>query len=247
MLLPPSELLEVARPQGIRRVVLIQHLFFHGFDNTYLTDTIRKYPGVFSGVAGVDESKKHPQDEMRRLKKLGIRGFRIRPANRNVDRWLDSSGMHAMWRCAAEEDLAICHLIEPSAFEAVARMCGKYPTTQVVIDHFGRIGMNGKIDEKELGTLCGLAKHKQVHIKVSAFYALGKKQPPYKDLLPMIRRLLDAFGPQRLMWASDCPYQVEPPHTYDASVRLIRESLQGLTNDDRDWILRRTAEKVFFN
>ena len=110
----PKELLKVARTHGIRRVVLIQHLFFHGFDNRYLTDTIRKYPGVFSGVAGIDDTKKRPQDEMLRLKKLGIRGFRISPADRNVDRWLDSKPMHAMWQCAAEENLAICHLVEPN-------------------------------------------------------------------------------------------------------------------------------------
>jgi predicted TIM-barrel fold metal-dependent hydrolase len=62
----------------------------------------------------------------------------------------------------------------------------------------------------------------------------------------MIRRLLDAFGSERLMWASDCPYQVEAPHTYEASIALIRDRLDNINDEDRQNILRNTAERVFF-
>ena len=59
-------------------------------------------------------------------------------------------------------------------------------------------------------------------------------------------RLRDAYGASRLMWASDCPYQVQGVHTYAASIALIRDRLDFLTAEERDWILRKTAEKVFF-
>ena len=85
-----------------------------------------------------------------------------------------------------------------------------------------------------------------VSVKASAFYALGQKKGPYLDIGPMIRRLLDAYGPERVMWASDNPYQVEPPHTYAASIELIRDHLK-LSDSDKEWILRKTAEKVFFS
>ena len=83
-------------------------------------------------------------------------------------------------------------------------------------------------------------------MKVSAYYALGKKQPPYLDLVPMIRRLLDAYGPERLMWASDSPYQLVGEHTYAASIALIRDRADFLSATDREWLLRKTAEKVYF-
>jgi hypothetical protein len=41
-------------------------------------------------------------------------------------------------------------------------------------------------------------------------YALGKKQYPYTDLSQLIQALYDAYGPQRLMCASDSPFQVQP-------------------------------------
>lgn len=241
----PEQLFSHARPAGVGRIVLIQ-MSFYGFDNRYMTDMMRRHAGVFSGVAVIDEDAARPQDEMRRLKQLGVRGFRIRPGDRPVDRWLDSDGMAAMWRFSAQEHLAMCHLVDPNSLPAVDRMCKRFPDTPVVIDHFARIGADGTIRERDVTTLCRLARHKRVQVKVSAFYALGKKRPPYLDLVPMIRRLLDAYGPERLMWASDCPFQVDQ-HTYEDSISVVRDRLDFLSDGDRESLLKTTAEKTFFS
>lgn len=242
----PEELFEHARPCGVARIVLIQ-MSFYGFNNTYMLDSMRRYPGVFSGVAVIDDSAKAPQDEMRRLAKLGVRGFRIYPRNKPADRWLDGPGMQAMWKCGGEEGLAMCNLINPDALPAIARMGEKYPDTPIVIDHFARIGVSGEIRQPELDQLCALAKNPRAYVKISAFYALGKKLAPYTDLIPMIRRLLDVYGPERLMWATDCPYQVQEGHNYADSIALVRDRLDFLSDGDREWLLRKTAEKVFFS
>ena len=107
------------------------------------------------------------------------------------------------------------------------------------------IGVDGIIRDTDVKALCNMARHKKVKVKVSAFYALGRKQPPYDDLIPMIRRLCDAFGPERLMWASDCPFQVVD-HPYAASIELIRERLDFLSAGDKQWLLRKTAEQSYF-
>ncbi len=62
----------------------------------------------------------------------------------------------------------------------------------------------------------------------------------------MLRRVVDSFSPQRLMWASDCPYQVQGKHDYQSSIDLVAEHLNPLSKADRQSILRDTAEKVFF-
>jgi predicted TIM-barrel fold metal-dependent hydrolase len=102
----------------------------------------------------------------------------------------------------------------------------KYPDTPVVIDHFARIGVDGKIRDEDVKNLCKLAKHDRTSVKISAYYALGKKRSPYTDLIPMIQKLLDTFGPDRLMWATDCPYQVDPGHNYHDSIALIRDEMK---------------------
>jgi predicted TIM-barrel fold metal-dependent hydrolase len=240
----PEELFAHTRPCGVSRVVLIQ-MSYYGYDNSYMLDTMRKHSEVFSGVAVVDRQDR-PRRRMLELARCGVRGFRITPGGLPADRWLDGDGMSAMWKCGAEEQLAMCPLIDPEYLPAVDRMCGRFPETPVVIDHFARIGIDGQFRSANLDSLCALRRHKSVYVKVSAFSALGKKQAPYLDLAPMIRRVLDAFGPERLMWATDGPWQMMDGHTYRDSIDLIRVRLDFLTDRDRQWILRDTARKVFF-
>ncbi len=240
-----EELIETAKKVGVERVVLIQHHTYHGWDNSYMIDAVTRHPGRFRVTGMVDDTRPHPDVAMRKLLKQHVTAFRITSWIRGTEKWLTGPGMAAMWKCAAETRQAMACLINPEDLPAVDRMCEQHPDTPVVIDHFARIGVDGKIREKDLENLCELAKHKNTFAKLSAFYALGKKQPPYHDLIPMIKRVYQAFGAQRLMWASDAPYQVVDPHTYETSLELVRDKLDFLSESNREWVLRKTAEKVY--
>lgn len=258
-----EELCQQMEPAGVDRVVLIQ-MSFYGYDNSYMLSAIARHPKKFVGVAVIDQD--HPGHgapdipaegkepgrpnaavTMKRLKQAGVRGFRIFPKNQPVERWLDNAGLRAMFATGASENLAMCCLIDANALPALSRMCTEFPETPVVIDHLSRIGIGNQFRPEDLRALCGMAKHKQVSVKVSAFYALGKAQPPYTDLAPLIRQVYDAFGPERLMWATDCPFQAVAPHTYQHSLDLVRKHLDFLTPQDKEWLLRKTAERVFFH
>jgi len=247
---PPSftaeELQAEMKPVGVNRVVLIQ-MSFYGFDNSYMLDMIEAYPGMFSGVAVIDHKARRPNHTMKRLKKQGVRGFRIYPKDRAIDDWLGSEGMHAMFKTGAEENLAMCCLIDADALPALDQMCRDFPDTPVVIDHICRIGVTGTVDPKDVKALCDMARHKNVTVKISAFYALGKKKKPYHDLAPLIRDVYNAFGASRLMWATDCPFQLGDDNTYAASIDLIKSGLDFLSEDDKAWLLYKTAENVFFD
>lgn len=240
-----DELLAVARPHGVGRVVLIQHHPYHGFDNSYLVDTWKKHPDLFRIVGQIDDTKPHVDTTMKSMLKTGVTGFRIGPREDRRD-WLQGHGMQLMWKTGAETGQNMCCLINPEDLEAVGQWCAKYPSTPVVIDHFARVGMSGEIRDADVSALCGMAKHAKVRVKISACYALGKKQPPHDELIPMIRRLFDTFGPDRLMWASDSPYQLTDPNSYGASIALVRDRLDFVSVEDRRRLLRSTAESTFF-
>jgi predicted TIM-barrel fold metal-dependent hydrolase len=218
---------------------------FYGFDNSYMLDTITAHPDAFSGIAVVDSATADLDSAMRALAAQGVRGFRISPGESSRG-WLDTPGMTSMWRSGAARRLAMCLLIDPEMLPDVGSMCEHFPDTPVVIDHLARIGVDGQIRDSDTRRLCSLAKYRNVYVKVSAFYALGRKRVPYGDLAPLIRRVFEAYGPQRLMWASDCPFQVEDGHTYAASLALITGGLPFLSAEDRSWLLARTAESIFF-
>lgn len=247
---PPSftveELQAQCKPVGVERVVLIQ-MSFYGYDNSYILDSIRNFPGKYSGVAVIDQNAKDPAAEMRSLKQQGIRGFRIYPKNERVDDWLSAPSLHRMFATGAALKMAMCCLIDANALPALDRMCREFPETPVVIDHLCRIGAVGPIEAKDVKSLCDMARHKNLSVKVSAFYALGKKKAPYLDLAPLIKQVFEAFGPERLMWASDSPFQVVDGHTYKSSIALIESGLPFLSAADKEWLLRKTAERVFFS
>ena len=240
----PEDILRHAQPSGVNRIVLIQ-MSYYRFDNSYMLDVIRQNPETFRGIAIVNWQCENPDVSMRELSRYGVRGFRIYPAGADAATWLDGEGFAKMFRCGAEERLAMCPLIDPEHLPALSKMCDKFPDTPVIIDHLARIGARDPIREEDINALCELSRHRNVMVKVSAFYALGEKKPPHLDLAPMVKRVYEAFGARRLMWASDCPFQVMS-ETYEDSIALVRDHLDFLSDEDKEGILQKTAEEFFW-
>ena len=243
----PEELFKHTRPAGVGRINLIQ-ISFYGFDNSYMLEAIAKHPDVFVGTAVINPLGNDPEREMNDLAKRGVRAFRIHPklSGQPVEKWLRPEGYKKMFAAGARNNQAMACLIGPDALPELDRMCQEYPDTPVIIDHLARIGGDGVIRAEDIDRLCAMAKHKKVMLKVGAFYALGKQRPPYTDLVPLIKKTVTAFGPQRCMWESDSPFQVQGEHTYQASLDLVNRHLDFLSADEKDWLLRKTAENFFF-
>ena len=222
---------------------------YYEFDNRYMLDMIKLYPDRFVGTAIIDPLGVDPARAMRDLASRRVHAFRLQPhySKQPPAHWLEPAGYNAMFATAAQTGLGLSCLIDPRGFGEVERMCRRFPDAAVIIDHLGRIGVgpDGAIRDVDVEALCSLAQHPEVYVKVGAFYALGKKKPPYLDLGPLIKSVVRAFGARRCMWESDCPFQVVRDRYVD-SLALIRDHLEFLSKDDRDWLLFRTAEQTLF-
>ncbi|MCE9591451.1 MAG: amidohydrolase family protein [Planctomycetes bacterium] len=231
-------------PHGFDRAVLVQSSWY-GEDHRCLTDTIAVFPGKFRGIAAIDPEARDVAGRMRELAKAGVRGFRIVHLNPVDLRKFELPGVAEMFRCAADDGLVICPLMDVAALPGLSAMCERFPRTRVVIDHMCRIGAVGAVKQGDVAALTAMAGHANVFVKVSGFWALGKAAPPYDDLATLIRSLRDAFGAGRLMWASDGPYGMTRGSYADA-VGLVRDRLVFLSEAERGKILEETAERVFF-
>ncbi len=249
-----EELLAHARPAGVRRINLVQ-MTWYGLDHTYILDVIAMDPRTFCGTGIVpamsDVSGPSPDNTMVALSKGGIFAFRVRgkstrPPLPDMQRWMDHPGYDKMFAAGAKHNLALSFLMGPADLPELDRMCSKFPETPVIIDHFCLIGRKGQFIEEEIQALVRMAKHKRVMVKFGGFYALGAAKPPYIDMLPLMRRLVEAFGPQRCMWESDAPLQTKTPQSYAAAVAVIRDHADFLSASDRHQILTKTAEDFFF-
>ena len=67
----PEDLIAVAEPCGVDRIVLVQ-MSYYGTDNSYMLDTMRAHPGVFGGIAVIDADSDEVEAEMARLRALGV-------------------------------------------------------------------------------------------------------------------------------------------------------------------------------
>ena len=88
-------------------------------------------------------------------------------------------------------------------------------------------------------------KNLKVDTKLKKYVQACKEMKALEDdLIPVVNRIIDAFGPDRLMWGSDSPYQVVLA-TYEDSISLVRDKL-GLSAADKQKILNDTPAKLFF-
>ena len=124
-------------------------------------------------------------------------------------------------------------------------MCARHPDTPVILDHLCGVGRNEVVEEAEFDALCRMARHPRVLVKFGPFQGMGRRQRPYRDLLAILRRVVDAFGPQRCMWESDSGgpiWMPEPAKDFPAAVTLIAEHADFLSDSDREWLLYKSAE-----
>jgi len=245
----PEELFKQCRPLGVDRINLIQMSFYQD-DHSYMLDAIARYPETFAGTGllpDIVSEGARPAERMRQLADQGVRAFRLvgRSAAQGAE-WMDHPNYSELYRLAAERNLILSFLVNPVDLAEVERLCGQFPETPIIIDHLARIRPSSETFQEDTEALIRLADRPRVFVKVGAFYALSAGGPPYLDLLPLVQRVVSAFGMKRCMWESDCPFQVQPPHSYAASVALIQDHAEFLSEEARRWILTGTAESLFF-
>ena len=252
----PGEFFSHARREGVTRMVVVGHTGYFGYDARYLLEVAKARPGEIAVQAYLDHTDANVVARMAELKEQGVKAFRLRLIDPWQSAFPDSHPIFKAYEFAARQRLVICPLTNPDWLPELGRLSERHPATAVAIDHFARIGVDGfgkspavpgTVKEEDVASLVRLADYPMMHVKLSAFYALGKRTAPYDDMIPFIKTLLAAYGPERLMWGSDCPYQLAPGHTYSASIGLIRDRLDGISEEGREWLLRKTAERVFFS
>jgi L-fuconolactonase len=81
-----------------------------------------------------------------------------------------------------------------------------------------------------------MARLPNVAVKVSALPCYVDEAYPFPTLHPLIRRVVDAFGPQRCFWGTDLSHL---PCSYRQAVTLFTEELGFLSSMDKEWIMGR--------
>ena len=258
-LFTPEDHTACGRGFGKMRANLVQ-ITWYGLDHSYIADLIAREPDRFVGTGMVpavcDVGLASPGKAMVALSEKGISAFRVRggscrQAFGDVSRWLDYDSFEEMFRIAADENLALSFLMKNEELPEITRMCQRFPDTSVILDHMAGCRVrDGRFPEDEVGKLCDVARFKNVTVKLGPIHVLSEAGAPFLDALPLIERVVNAFGPERCMWESDSggPFLMEDPQRdFAACVALINDHAEFLTDSDREKIFFGTAERVLFN
>jgi L-fuconolactonase len=173
-----------------------------------------------------------------RIHELHARGTSATTTGPMRDRDLRSPGMKNTWRAAGDLGLLAQLQTIPYYAPEIAALASEFPATPVLIDHlaFPSRGTPGEYEE-----VIKLGKLPNVVIKVSSLNVASKEPFPHRDLKPMIRRLYDAFGPERLIWGS----YGSTMHALEQQLALIDEMFDFAPEPERARIRGGNAMRLF--
>ena len=197
-----------ARQAGIDHAVIV-HPEPYQDDHSYLEYCFAHEPskGFFKGTclfdafrpdtpARIDALTKRWPDRVRALRvhRTQIEALTSGPIH---DRPLDAPQMLSTWKAAASKGLMIQMHFIPAYAVQIAKLAQAVPDAMVILDHLGRNGMG---TAAEWPTVVALAKHGNTIMKFSGVNYSSRQPWPHRDAMPRVRQLLDAFGPDRMIW-----------------------------------------------
>lgn len=236
----PEMLVDLMKANGVSKTVIIQVIHYK-YDNRYLADVLRQNPGRFQGVCRVDPLDPAAPDRLSELTERGFRGVRLSPAGNASGDWFQGSLMPPLWKRCERLKVPMTVLAPVSRMPDVAVLLEKTPQLTVVIDHMA----DCPIDQPaQLEKLIALKRYPNVFVKISHTWSISKQPYPWLDAQEYVKRLYHAYGPQRLMWATDWPI-VEGYSTYARALSVVRDEMHFLNSDDLRWMLSKTVERVW--
>jgi predicted TIM-barrel fold metal-dependent hydrolase len=180
------------------------------------------------------------------VNKRGVVGLRLygRVAADGSLPWLDSPAALRTWDVADRHGLAMVLMFVPAkagavALPAIGALAKRFPATTLSLDHFAWAGS----DPAQLlsPSLLELREHRNVYYKLTTinYHLLARANI---DSAQFVRRLVDAFGADRMMWGSDFGNTQED---YASMARRARTSTALLTSTERQRFLHDTGARLF--
>jgi L-fuconolactonase len=223
---------------------------------------VDRYPDRFWGVASASPDMPNPEEFVRnyrnRKNRLGIRlNMRNWQTGAKSEEYV--AGKWDPWFAAAETYQVPIFLSAQNQPIAVEEVAQKYPRLIGIVSHLGLAQpppMTIADDPWEkLEQVNALARHSNISIQFCGGLSLSREPFPHRDAWTRLLTMVDAFGPDRLMWGSDYTRMRMAPGTthlgdrsgwattYMDSLAFVRDT-DELSSSDKEAILGGTARRL---
>jgi L-fuconolactonase len=237
--------LQEARVEG---AVAVQKRMIYRYDNSYILDSSDKHPEVFSAVVILDAQDEGTPVLVRSyIEKHGVAGVRLfggREADGTMP-WLDSPRALQTWAVADEYgivmDLEVLAIGGggPSV-PAIIELARRFPNVRVVLDHM----LEPEVEDDNYGfdeRFVSLTAEPNIFFKFTSINLdiYRETDTPTHEVL---RRAVDMFGADRIMWGSDIGTS---SGTYRDMVQRMLNAAALLSDAERHAVLYETGKTVF--
>jgi 2-pyrone-4,6-dicarboxylate lactonase len=198
---PKEKLFALRDFLGFDKNVIVQ-ASCHSKDNRAMVDALETADGKARGVAFVGEEV--TDDELKAMDRAGVRGVRFN----FVKRLVDFTPRDVLERIAARVAPLGWHIVvyfEMPDLPELEPFFTSLPTT-VVVDHMGVPSVAKGVDHPENQRFIRLLEnHENFWSKVTCPERMSLAGPPYDDVVPFARTLVERF-PGRVLWGTDWPH-----------------------------------------
>jgi predicted TIM-barrel fold metal-dependent hydrolase len=231
-----QELLREMDGGGVARCVLVPPTWEADRNDTSL-EAARLHPDRFAVMGKITLTAPESRALMATWKSqphmLGIR--LVFNAGRSKE-WLTDGTADWFWDAAERYDVPVM-AFAPNAVPKLGAIAERHPGLRIIIDHLGlSSALRGKTLEPAVDEVIKLARLPNVAVKVSALPCYVAEPYPFPSLHPIVRLVVDAFGPRRCFWGTDLSHLTCP---YKQCVTLFTEEMKSLSPTELEWIMGR--------
>jgi predicted TIM-barrel fold metal-dependent hydrolase len=222
---------------GVDRAVIVPPSF-EGDRNDYALEAARRYPDRFAVMGRIALNDPRSASRIPGWRdQPGMLGFRVTFLNTKAS-WLSDGTADWFWPAVEKAGIPVMFLAVDMA--GLAPVAERHPGLTIIIDHMGLSGEAVKAGRRDsaIATTVALARFPNVSVKLSSAPAYSSEPYPFRDMTPYLRRVRDAYGPQRCYWGTDITNSLAKA-TYRQRIDHFSEELDFLTEADRDLIMGR--------
>lgn len=235
----PEDYLRILDANSMTHGVLVQPSFL-GTDNSYLMESLRKFPDRFRGIAVVEPTVSAKQlDTMQRN---GVVGIRLNLLGLPAPDFTSTAWQRLFKELLARKWQVEVHQVGRELKPTVDTLLAA--GLNVVVDHFGRPDPKLGVDDPSFRYLLALGSTQRVWIKISGAYrngSNGRGLEVAKAAMPLLRQ---HYGINQLLWGSDWPHTLfEKTVTYADQRRIFDELVPDI--NDRQIVLNNAPAKLF--
>ncbi len=262
-----EHLLGLMDQHGVGHACLVQRGHVYGYDNSYIIDSARTYPDRFHPVVILDtQDPATPERYRRMVAEQGVAGFRMansRPWLLDTA-WISSPTALAVWRACADLGTPMTVIVFDNQLSYVLPLikliAGMFPDLPIILDH-GAMPYGMSQYEVALREEAGetVVMPPPPHFGIDTSVAIFEHMPNiffkiteinFERLVKagvrsaqLVRRMVDSFGAERLMWGSDVGQSMI--WSYAEKVAMARDATVFLEDDEARAMLGGNAARIY--